>query len=239
LDEVKIQKALTSLYNLRGFAYLSLNNIAKAKEAYEKALNINPTSSQACAGLGEILFLTNKDDEAKRMFEYAVSYEPLNQFAAAGLKKVNESLGLPESDNSLIARPKKEKTEAISNLIEDAYSNFEGRNFKEAIEKLDEAERMIEDNFPLEENFESLTRLNNFKGFSFLNLDKKQEAKECFEKALTLDSKSSQACAGLAEIFLSEGKNEEAKTMFEWALKNNPQNVYAEKGLEKINKILN
>lgn len=235
LDEVKIQKALTSLYNLRGFAYLSLTNIAKAKEAYEKALNINPHSSQACAGLGEVLFLTNKDDKAKRMFEYAVCYEPLNQFAIAGLKKANQSLGLPENDNSLLAKPQKEKTEAIGNLIEDAYNYFETKNFNEAIEKLDEAEKIIEDNFPREENFESLTKLNNFKGFSFLNLNKNNEAKQCFEKALTLDSKSSQACAGLAEIFLSEGKSEEAKTMFEWALKNNPSNSYAEKRIENLN----
>lgn len=238
LDEVKLQKALTSLYNLRGFAYLSLNNIAKAKEAYEKALNINPSSSQACAGLGEVLFLTNKDEEAKKMFEYAVSYEPLNQFAIAGLKKVNESLGFHAGDNSLLAKPQREKTAEISGLIEEAYNSFENKNFKEVISKLDNAEKIIEDNFPREENFESLTRLNNFKGFSFLNLDKRNEARECFEKALNLDSKSSQACAGLAEIFLSEGKNEEARTMFEWALKNNPQNIYAEKGLEKVNKML-
>ncbi|MBU2492302.1 MAG: tetratricopeptide repeat protein [Bacteroidetes bacterium] len=236
LDEIKIQKALTSLYNLRGFAYLSLNNIAKAKEAYEKALNINPSSSQACAGLGEVLFLSNKDEEAKRMFEYAVSHEPLNQFAISGLKKVNQGLGLPENDNTLLARPQKEKTEEIGNLIEEAYSLFETKNFNEAIKKLDAAEKVIEDNFNREENFESLTRLNNFKGFSFLNLEKMSEAKNCFERALNLDSKSSQACAGLAEIFLLEGKSQEAKTMFEWALKNNPNNVYAEKGLEKVNK---
>lgn len=239
LDEIKIQKALTSLYNLRGFAYLSLNNIAKAKEAYEKALNINPNSSQACAGLGEVLFLTNKDDEAKRMFEYAVSYEPLNQFAIAGLKKVNQSLGLLENDNSLLPKPQKEKAEMISALIEEAYNCFSNKDFKEAITNLDKAEKIIEDNFAREENFESLTRLNNFKGFSFLNLDNKNDAKLCFEKALNLDSHSSQACAGLGEIFLSEGKTYEAKTMFEWALKNNPQNIYAEKALERITKELN
>jgi len=239
LDEIKIQKALTSLYNLRGFAYLSLNNIAKAKEAYEKALNINPNSSQACAGLGEVLFLTNKDAEAKRMFEYAVSYEPLNQFAIAGLKKVNQSLGLLENDNSLLPKPQKEKAEMISALIEEAYNCFSNKDFKEAITNLDKAEKIIEDNFAREENFESLTRLNNFKGFSFLNLDNKNDAKLCFEKALNLDSHSSQACAGLGEIFLSEGKTYEAKTMFEWALKNNPQNIYAEKALERITKELN
>lgn len=135
----------------------------------------------------------------------------------------------------MLARPQKEKTEEIGNLIEEAYSLFETKNFNEAIKKLDAAEKVIEDNFNREENFESLTRLNNFKGFSFLNLEKMSEAKNCFERALNLDSKSSQACAGLAEIFLLEGKSHEAKTMFEWALKNNPNNVYAEKGLEKVN----
>ncbi len=74
----------------------------KARECYETALNINPDSSQACAGLGELFYLEGKDKEAKSMYEYAVKYNPGNQFAVGGLEKINRILSLPVDDNTLL-----------------------------------------------------------------------------------------------------------------------------------------
>ncbi len=233
-----LTKPLSSLYNFRGFNYLALQKLDEAEKSYEKALKINPKSSQACAGLGEILFLTSKDKDAKRMYEYAVSYEPRNQFAISGLAKVNKSLGLSENDNTLIPNDRKGITERIGNLIEDAYDNYNKKSYENAIEKLTEAEKLVEDNFDSQENFETLTRVNNFLGFNYLGVDNSSKAKECFTKALQSDSNSSQACAGLGEILYLEGKDEESKTMYEWAVKNNQNNNYALAGLAKVNKVL-
>ena len=61
----------------------------------------NPNSSQACAGLGEVLFLSGKDKEAKTMYEWGVKNNPLNQFAVEGLIKVNKVLGIQENHNTL------------------------------------------------------------------------------------------------------------------------------------------
>ena len=201
-------------------------------------MEANPSSSQASAGLGEIMFLEGKDQEAKTMFEYALKYEPRNTFAIAGLKKANKSLGLQENDNTLTPKIKKEKSEKIGNLIDEAYKAFNEKKYKAIIPLLDEAEKLVEENFSREENYETVTRINNFKGFSYLALVDEDKAKICFEKALQLSPNSSQACAGLAEVFFLEGKDEESKIMFEWAIKNNPTNNYAKLGLKKVNNAL-
>ena len=76
------------------------------------------------------------------------------------------------------------------------------------------------------------------KGFNYLGLDDKTNARKCFETALNINHESSQACSGLGELFYLEGKDKEAKTMYEFAVKNNPENPYAVSGLEKVNKVL-
>lgn len=90
-----------SMLNLRGFNYLGLNDLAKATEMYASALEINPNSSQACAGLGEVFHIQYKEEEAKTMFEWAIKNNPNNLFAVAGLAKVNRDLGFEENHNNL------------------------------------------------------------------------------------------------------------------------------------------
>ncbi|MCF6270660.1 MAG: hypothetical protein L3J41_13180 [Melioribacteraceae bacterium] len=91
-----------SLLNLKGFNFLGLNALEKATEMYAGALEINPNSSQACAGLGEVFHMQYKEDEAKTMFEWAIKNNPGNLFAVSGLAKVNRDLGLAESHNNLV-----------------------------------------------------------------------------------------------------------------------------------------
>ena len=91
-----------SLLNLKGFNYLGLNSLDRATEMYAGALEINPDSSQACAGLGEVFHMQYKEEEAKTMFEWAIKNNPGNLFAVSGLAKVNRDLGLEESHNNLV-----------------------------------------------------------------------------------------------------------------------------------------
>lgn len=91
-----------SLLNLKGFNYLGLNSLERATEMYAGALEINPDSSQACAGLGEVFHMQYKEEEAKTMFEWAIKNNPGNLFAVSGLAKVNRDLGLAESHNNLV-----------------------------------------------------------------------------------------------------------------------------------------
>jgi len=100
-SEAELREKIVSLENFKGFIYLSLQEYEKAKLAFEKALDINPNSSQACAGLGEVFYLGKMDQEAKIMYEWAIDNNPQNQFAVSGLEKVNKSLGLPPENNTL------------------------------------------------------------------------------------------------------------------------------------------
>jgi tetratricopeptide (TPR) repeat protein len=223
--------SLASISNFIGYCQLGLNNLDEARKSFEKALVLNPESSQACAGLGEIFYLLEQEENAKVMYEWAVKNEPRNKIAIAGLDKVNKVLGIKDE---LI----KKNTSKIETLIEGAYSDFEEKQYSVALEKLIEAEKLIEETFEGEDKSFTVSSINNFIGFNYLALGKNEEAKKHFEVALENNPESSQACAGLADVLFLDGKDNEAKEMYEWAIKNNPDNRYALAGLAKVNLLL-
>lgn len=102
MSEAEKRAIEVSLLNLKGFNFLGLNNLEKATEMYATALELNPNSSQACAGLGEVFHMQYKEEEAKTMFEWAIKNNPGNLFAVSGLAKVNRDLGLEENHNNLV-----------------------------------------------------------------------------------------------------------------------------------------
>jgi len=229
-----------SIENFKGFNYLSLNNIEMAQECFENALSINPNSSQACAGLAEIFFLQGRDYEAKIMYEWAIENNILNQFAIEGLKKVNAALNLPEDHNTLNSKTDfyEIKNNEFFEDLKTAYRLFNEKRFTESLDMLERAERKLRTK---KFNFNANARiasLENFRGFNLLALDRIKEARKAFEKALNINPSSSQACAGLGEIFYLMGRDTEAKTMFEWAVVNNDRNHFAREKLRKLNREL-
>ncbi len=90
------------LYVLLGKIYTGISDFESAKENFEKALNLNPSSSQACAGLGEIFYLSEMFEEAKTMYEWAVINDVNNVEARQKLKEINITLKLPENHNSVL-----------------------------------------------------------------------------------------------------------------------------------------
>ena len=232
-------RGIVSIENFRGFVYLGLNETEKAKISFEKSLMLNPNSSQACAGLGEVLFLNHNDEEAKLMFEWAIDINPLNHFAVAGLTKINKQLGLQESHNSLdIDSTEEDESVRFHKLVDEAYQIFEQKNFDEALNKIDAAEDIITVGVMSHSKLMKISSLENFKGFCYLSKQEYENARECYEKALNLNPKSSQACTGLGEVLFINHEDDSAKTMFEWALKNEPNNQLALAGLHKVNKSL-
>ncbi|MFA8343789.1 MAG: tetratricopeptide repeat protein [Rhodothermaceae bacterium] len=223
-----------SLNNFKGFNYLALNEKKEAREMFETSLKFNPESSQACAGLGEVAFLDGDDKTAKTMFEWGVVNNPRNVFAIAGLAKINKVLNLPEDHNSIESKIKSKIGQEFENAIEEAYEEFNKKNFKSALIFLEKAEKYINKSSNDEDIKKSYSSVENFKGFCYLSLNENDCAKECFEKSLSINPKSSQACAGLAEIFYLNEDDTSAKEMFEWALRNEPANKFAIAGLEKV-----
>jgi GT2 family glycosyltransferase/Tfp pilus assembly protein PilF len=230
-EEINPETAV-SIINLSGYNYLSLGNNDKARQSFEKALNIIPTSSTACAGLGEIFYLQEMDAEAKTMYEWGVKNDPNNQLAVNGLKKINAALDLKFDHNSLTTP--KSIDEQIEELFTETYSLYEKKSFNESLTVLFELEKFV-DSCTEEINPDTLISIVNLSGYNYLGLGDIDKARESFEKALLINPSSSSACAGLGEIFALHEMNSEAKTMFEWAVKNNPENQSAVSSLSKVN----
>lgn len=79
------EELLASIESFMGFNFLTINEIEKAKQASERAIKLNPASSQAYANLGEVYFLRKDYDQARRMFKIALDHNPENNFASTGL----------------------------------------------------------------------------------------------------------------------------------------------------------
>jgi ADP-heptose:LPS heptosyltransferase/GT2 family glycosyltransferase/Flp pilus assembly protein TadD/ubiquinone/menaquinone biosynthesis C-methylase UbiE len=89
------------LYTLLGKLYMLEGDYEKANIFYEKELQLNPTSSRACAGLGDVFFVTGLYNEAKTMFEWALRYKPVDNSLFNKLVEVNNILKLESFNYSL------------------------------------------------------------------------------------------------------------------------------------------
>jgi Tfp pilus assembly protein PilF len=89
------EEILGSIENFIAFNYLELDNTEGAKNAAERALKLNPFSSQAYATLGEVCFRGKNYADAKKMYEVALQHNSENNFAKTGLQNAINALGLP------------------------------------------------------------------------------------------------------------------------------------------------
>lgn len=229
-------ESAASLLNFKGFNFLGMNALEDAQKCFEKSLSINPASSQACAGLGEVFFLCEYDYEAKAMYEWALDYNADNKFAALGLAKVNRNLSLPEDHNTLNLETSISKKDNFYHLVGDAYKLFAEKRYRDVLQKLSEAELYFNHQAASKDTTQKISSLENFKGFSYLALQEVENARISFENSLHLNPNSSQACAGLGEVFFLQNLEAESKTMFEWAVRHNKTNMFAKEGLAKVNR---
>lgn len=227
-SRMDLRNKLSSIENFLGFNYLATQSIEKAKEAFEWGVTLNPETSQGYAGLGEIHYLNENDKQARLMFERAVKNNPLNEFAIGGLAKIDKKVVLPSNLKS--------KQKKLEDFIQSAYEKFTAKRFQESLEDLAAAEALTSQVGA--DSPDIVASMYNFMGFNHLALMNIGEAKAAFEKALETNPQSSQACAGLGEVFYLNQQDEQAKTMFELAVNNNRENGFALAGLEKVNIIL-
>lgn len=88
------EEILGSIENFIAFNYLELDNSDGAKIAAERALKLNPFSSQAYATLGEISFRAKDYSSAKKMYEIALQHNAENTFAKSGLLNTTNAMEL-------------------------------------------------------------------------------------------------------------------------------------------------
>ncbi len=227
------------LFLTLGFILLKESKIEKAKLEFEKALNTNPESSRACSGLGEIFYSEENYEAAKTMFEYAVKFDPQNRNAQNRLENLQEIIAAENlTENDIEYGDNKDIEYILNEILDKVYELFALKKYEEAIKALDQTCDLFYSTLKETHDNHLVCAYENLKGFNYLGLNENESARECFENALNLDPESSQACAGLGEVFFLEGKDKEAKVMYEWGLKNNPGNQFALDGLKKINSIL-
>jgi len=227
-----------AFFNLKGYNYLGLNKTDDAKECFEHALILDPNSSEACAGLGQYFYLSGNEEHAKVMFEFAAKNNPENSFAVEGLAKINAILNLSKEHNSLLEDNTEKLRSNLSEILSSVFKLFELKKYDEALETLRKTEQLFYSQLDRETENHLISSYENLKGLILLALNKAEEAQESFELALNINPVSSQACAGIGEVFFISGKDKEAKIMYEWAVKNNPENKFAVEGLSKINSLL-
>jgi tetratricopeptide (TPR) repeat protein len=127
----------------------------------------------------------------------------------------------------------------VNQLVDSAYDSFNNKKYNESLQVLSNIDKVLEEEKISEAEKKTIrVSLLNLKGFNFLGLNNLEKATEMYASALEINTNSSQACAGLGEVFHMQFKEEEAKTMFEWAIKNNPGNLFAVSGLAKVNRDL-
>jgi GT2 family glycosyltransferase/Tfp pilus assembly protein PilF len=227
---------LVDLNLLKAAIHLSSDDLNNARKSFEKALNLNPESSEACAGLGEVFLRMDMLNEAKTMFEWAIKYDPSDEEIKKKLSGINLELGLDVNDNSIEAEISKE--DEVFNIFNEAYELFIQKQYAKSLTKLIQAENSLEEIEEAGKRNEFSLSIDNFKGFNYLALNKYEKAKVCFEKVLGINPNSSQALSGLGEILFFFGKNKDAKVMFELGVQNNPGNQFAVDGLKKVNRLL-
>ena len=80
---------------------LIIKDLEKANMFFEEALKLNPSSSEACFGLGQIFYQAEMYEQSKAMFEWAIKNNSQNVNALEALKSVNEILAFQSEHNSL------------------------------------------------------------------------------------------------------------------------------------------
>jgi glycosyltransferase involved in cell wall biosynthesis/Tfp pilus assembly protein PilF len=234
IDETTIP-VLENLRLFRGYCLLELQELDDAKAAFQAALEVNPVSSRACAGLGTVFFQGGLTEAAKTMFEWGVKNDPANQQAVQGLLEVNRGLGLPDTHSSLNDVPPSPTEKSMEDVLGEAYRQFEAKQFEDALRTVESAEELIDAKLPDEDRGVIVAAIENFRGHVYLTLGDLENAKEHFESGLKANPQSSQACAGLGEVFHLSGNHSAAKTMYEWAVKCDRGSAAAIQGLAKVN----
>jgi TolA-binding protein len=90
------------LLEMAGNLFLAGNDLEKAQYYFEQELQLSPTSSNACLGLGKIFYCKNEFEAAKTMFEWAIKNNVKNDSALNALREINSKLGLDINHNSLL-----------------------------------------------------------------------------------------------------------------------------------------
>ncbi|HLO64113.1 MAG TPA: XrtA/PEP-CTERM system TPR-repeat protein PrsT [Azonexus sp.] len=102
---IKKQPENPNSYNLKARALLAKNEVAAARQSFEKALAISPTFFPATASLASLDMQAKKLDDARMRFEKVLAADPKNTQALLALAELKAATGgTPDEVSSLIGK---------------------------------------------------------------------------------------------------------------------------------------
>jgi len=203
---------------------INQGKFSEAEQLYKKALELNPKSDIACAGLGKLYRDQGKFSEAEQLYKKALELNPKSDIAYAGLGKLYRDQGkFSEAELSY------KKAIELNPKSDIAYAGL-GKLYKDH-GKLFEAEQSFKKT--LELNPKNDTACLGL-GRLYINQGKLSEAEELLKKAFELNPKNNMAYLGLGRLYGDQGKFPEAELVYKKALELNIKNDKAYAGLGRL-----
>lgn len=212
----KIQTIGCFLNNL-GNSYSDVGNTDKALSVLKKAIEINPSLSEARANLGNIYLKKGQINNAINEYMIALNINPSDA-------KTHNNLGNAYSDNGRTSMAVSEYMDAISldpNFV-DAYRNLAiayctQERFTLAVLKLNDAVDLDPDN----------ANIYNQLGEVYLKMGKYSESIKQYQKAINIKSDMTEPYYGLALCYNKVGKISDEIAAYQKVLSLQPDNYAA------------
>lgn len=210
---IRLAPERASYYLNLGNAYRESNLLKQAVACFSKAIDLNPAFAEAHFNLANILFGQGEINSAVRNYEEAVKLKPDLLSAHLNLGEIFEQQGLPESAiasyrSVLTIRPDcADASVRLGSIYQRKNDHAQAiRLFKRA----------------LSGNLPECYRIYNNMGVSYRALGSSDDAVDCFEKALKLNSNYAPACYNLGIEYHLKGKLEASILFLEQAVKLRP-----------------
>lgn len=228
------EKLAAQAYFNAGTLYENCSGDKDAEEAYNKALQANPSYSFALSNLGEIAYRRGNQQQAREYFEKAIAADPTHNASAYNnlaliiynqAQQSNDPAGLNDAIGKL------RRALAIDNDSMPAYALLaliyytEGQHSKA---KLELAELVIKQAKEVNDKY---APIYNTEGLIKLRKKNVTGALKEFEQAVQYDPKYVEAYLNIGAIGLSSRQYAKAQHAFETVLRLQPNNVDATIGL--------
>jgi tetratricopeptide (TPR) repeat protein len=177
-------------FYLLGLAYQDLKKYDLAEKAYLRALELKPDNPEVLVQLAILYDLLKDQKKALEYFRQVLSFEPKNATALnyIGYTYAEQSINLDEAEN-LIRQALEIEPKNAAYLDSLGWVYYQKKDYLNALIQLEEASQLLEDQVI----FEHL-------GDTYQALNKVEEAKNIWEKALKLNPKNKKLQDKIKEI---------------------------------------
>jgi uncharacterized protein (TIGR02466 family) len=220
---VNLDYSFGYLNNL-GNVYRSANRLEDAINCYQKALELNPQSSDSHLNLGIALTEKGEIPEAIKAFETALSANPYHPRAHITLGDLLQSQG--ELDRAIASY---QKAIAIQPESFEALTSLGMAFYRKGC--LQEAQHTYEHALAIDPF--SITALSNIAA-TFYEQGRMDMATACYREVLNIQPQSPDAHINLGFLIAQQGQYKEAATHYQQALQLEPQSYKAIMGLAEL-----